>query len=117
MKNLKSIIAIIAITLATTFSATATEKKNETEKAKVSSKLRTEIVSMLGNEIQLELEDTTSARISFMINNDNEVVIVSVDSEVSEFSSFVKTKLNYKKVKVKGTKKGEIYRIPVKLKA
>ncbi|MBU3011924.1 hypothetical protein KO506_10960 [Polaribacter vadi] len=119
MKNLKSIIAIIAITLATTFSATATEKKTETakEKAKISNILRTEIVSMLGNEIQVELEDTTSAEISFMINNENEVIIVSVDSEVTEFSSFVKNKLNYKKISVKGTKKGEIYRIPVKLKA
>lgn len=115
MKNLKSIIAIIAISLATTFSATATEK--EKTKSKISNKLRTEIVSMLGTEIQVELKDTTSAEIAFMINNENEVVIVSVDSKVDEFSSFVKTKLNYKKVKVKGTKKGEIYRIPVKLKA
>ncbi len=117
MKNLKSIIAIIAISLATTFSATATETEKGKAKSKISNKLRTEIVSMLGTEIQVELEDTTSAEIAFMINNDNEVVIVSVDSKVDEFSSFVKTKLNYKKVKVKGTKKGEIYRIPVKLKA
>ena len=113
MRNLKSIIAIIAITLATTFSATATEK----ESSKITKKLRTELVSMLGDKIQLELKETTSAEISFIINNKNEVVIVSVDSKVSAFNSHVKSKLNYKKINVKGVKKGEVYRIPVKIKA
>lgn len=113
MRNLKSIIAIIAISLATTFSATATEK----EPTKVTEKLRTEIISMLGSTVQLELKNTTSAEISFMVNNKNELVVVSVDSNVSEFQSIVKTKLNYKKLAFKGAKKGEIYKVPVKIKA
>jgi hypothetical protein len=116
MRNLKSIIAIIAISLATTFSANATEKE-PTKKAKTTKNLRTELVSMLGKTIQLELKEDTSARISFMVNNENEVIIVSVDSKISEFNSFVKRKLNYKKIKSKGVKKGEIYRIPVRINA
>jgi len=113
MRNLKSIIAIIAISLATTFSTSAIDKNSK----KVTQKLRTEIVSMLGNTVQLNLKTTSSAEISFMINNNNELVVVSVDSKVSEFQSIVKNKLNYKKLAVKGVKKGEIYRVPVKLKA
>jgi hypothetical protein len=112
MKNLKSIIAIIAISLATTFSTTASEKKP----TKTTSNLRTKIVSMLGKKINLEIDRTTTAEISFMINNDNEVVVVSVDSNLSEFKSIVKNKLNYKKIAVAGTKKGEIYKVPVTLK-
>ncbi|MHB0756140.1 hypothetical protein [Polaribacter sp. M15] len=113
MRNLKSIIAIIAITLATTFSANATEKKP----SKITTQLRTELVAMLGNKVQVQLQESTSGEISFMVNNKNEIVIISVDSKVKEFNTMVKSKLNYKKVNVKGVKKGEIYKIPVKLKA
>lgn len=113
MKNLKTIITIIAISLATTFSTAASEK----DSSKITKNLRTEIISMLGSKIDVELKNTTTAEISFMINNKNEVVIVSVDSKVEEFNSFVKNKLNYKKIDVKGAKKGEIYRVPVKLNA
>tara|TARA_R110002126_G_scaffold291243_1_gene451269 strand:+ start:187 stop:531 length:345 start_codon:yes stop_codon:yes gene_type:complete len=111
MRNLKSIITIIAISLATTFSTTATEK----ESSKIKKELRTEIVSMLGKKIQVEVKESSSAEISFMVNNKNEVIIVSVDSEVNEFNSMVKRKLNYKKINVKGVQKGEIYIIPVKI--
>lgn len=111
MRNLKSIITIIAISLATTFSATATEK----ETSKVTKKLRTEIVKILGDKLPMEVSSSSKAQVSFMVNNQNELVIISVDSEVSEFSAFVKNKLNYKKVNVEGLTKGEIYRMPVKI--
>ncbi|WP_397446850.1 hypothetical protein [Polaribacter sp. R77954] len=113
MRNLKSIIAIIAISLATTFSTHATEKNY----SKVTQQLRTELVSMLGDKVQVELKESTSGEISFMVNNKNEIVIISVDSNVTEFNSLVKRKLNYKKINVKGVKKQEIYIIPVKINA
>ena len=111
MKNLKSIIAIIAISLATTFSTTATENGP----SKITKKLRTEIVSMLDKNIPIEVKETSKAEVSFMINNKNEIVIVSVNSSLDEFNSYIKRKLNYKKIELKGVKKGEIYRMPVKL--
>lgn len=111
MNNLKSIITIIAISLATTFSTSATEK----EPSKITKKLRTEIVSMLGDKIPIEFKKTEKVEVSFMINNANEIVVVSVDSKLNEFNSYVKRKLNYKKLDVKGAKKGEIYKIPVKV--
>jgi hypothetical protein len=113
MRNLKSIITIIAISLATTFSTAATEK----ESSKITKKLRTELVSMLGDKIKMDIKKDTTAEISFMINNKNEVIVLSVDSENKEFSSFAKSKLNYKKINVKGIQKGEIYKLPVKINA
>lgn len=113
MRNLKSIIAIIAISIATIFSATATEK----EPSKITKKLRTEIVSLLGDKIPLDVKNSSQAAISFIINNKNELVVISVDSQLSEFSSFVKNKLNYKKVHTKGLKKGEVYKVPVQIQA
>lgn len=111
MKSLKSIITIIAISLATTFSTTATE----TEPTKITKELRTEIVSLLGDKIPIILKEDCAATVSFIINNKNEIVILSVDCKVDKFNTYVKRKLNYKKIKVKGTLKGEIYKMPIKI--
>ncbi|MCG1036462.1 hypothetical protein [Polaribacter sargassicola] len=112
MKSIKSIITILAISLSTIFSMNATEKNDLKTK-----ELRTEIISFLGNNISLELEKTSTAEISFMINNENEIVIISVNSDIENLNTLIKSKLNYKKVNVKGTKKGEIYKMPLKIKA
>ncbi len=111
MNKLKSIITVIAISLATTFSTTATEVNT----SKVNKKLRTEIVSKLGNKISLLIKEDTQAEVSFIINSKNEVVVVSVDSKYDDFNSFVKSRLNYKKINETGAKKGEIYRMPIKI--
>lgn len=112
MKNLKTIIAIFAISLATTFSTTATEKSP----SEITKQMRTEVVSKLGDNLNIEFDkSTTSAEVSFMINDKNEIVVVNVKSKVNEFNSYVKNKLNYKKINVKGIKKGKIYIIPVKI--
>jgi hypothetical protein len=111
MRNLKTIVAILAISLVTTFSTTASEK----EPSKITQKLRTEIVSMLGSEITLELKSSATAEISFMINKENEIVIISVDSKIDELKSIIKSKLNYKKVAVKGIEKEKIYIIPLRI--
>jgi hypothetical protein len=52
-----------------------------------------------------------------MINNQNEIVIISVTSDINELNAFIKKKLSYKKVDVRGMKKGEIYEIPLKINA
>lgn len=111
MRNLKTIVAISAISLATTFSTTASEKVP----SEITKEIRTEIISMLGNEISLELKESSIAEVSFMINNDNEIVIISVDSKIDDLKSIIKRKLNYKKVTVKGVNKGEIYIMPLKI--
>lgn len=111
MKNLKSIVAILAISLSTAFGAYA----NDAEPKKENKELRTEIVKILGDEIPMEFIGSSKAELSFMINKNNEVVIVSVDSELSAFDSYVKRKLNYKKINTKKVKQGEIYILPVKI--
>ena len=62
MRYLKSIITILAISLANTFSAT------EKESAKETKKLRTELVTMLGSQIPVVFEKSENIDVSFMIN-------------------------------------------------
>lgn len=112
MKNLKTIITVIAISLATTFTTSATEGTPSDDKKT----LRTEIVSLLGKKLPLEIDKSSTAQISFIVNNKNEVIVVSVDSKHSEFNSYVKSKLNYKKLDTKNIKKGEVYKMPIQLK-
>lgn len=111
MNNLKTIITVIAISLSTVFSATATEKNTSDDKKT----LRSEIVSLLGDSFPMEINKSSSAEISFIVNNKNEVIVVSVDSKVDEFKAHVKNRLNYKKINLKNIKKGEIYRMPIKI--
>jgi hypothetical protein len=111
MKTLKTIITVIAISLSTIFSVTATE--NNPTNTKTS--LRTELVSLLGDKIPLKIDKTYSAEISFIINNENEVIITSVDSKLSGFNKYAKSKLNYKKINTKNITKGEVYKMPIKI--
>ena len=112
MKNFKTFIAVLAISLSTVFSASATEKISPEK----TTKLRTEIASMIGDKVPGLYKESSSAEFSFIINNNNEIVIVSVDSNNSDFTTYIKEKLNYKKLSVKGIKKGELYTMPVKIK-
>ena len=114
MKKLRLIITVISISLFATFSLNANEKTSPL----VKKELRTQIVSMIGTKVSLgflELKKETSANISFVINDKNELVVLSVDSINEEVSSFVKSKLNYKKIAVNGVKKGEVYSLLLKI--
>ncbi|MGB0892554.1 MAG: hypothetical protein ACPGUU_09400, partial [Flavobacteriaceae bacterium] len=56
-----------------------------------------------------------SAEVSFVLSDNNELVVLSVKSEHKAVDKFVKSKLNYKKIRVTGIKKGEVYRMPLKI--
>jgi len=51
----------------------------------------------------------------FTLNDKSEIVVVSVNSDNDIGDSFVKSKLNYKKVKVKTLTPGKMYRLPLKI--
>jgi len=112
MKKLKLTIAVIALCLSTIV-ATATETKTVTSKS--SKNLRSKIVKLLGDEAPTYLTDgnDVKAELSLMLNKKNQIVIVSVDSKSSLIDGYVKSKLNYQVVSVKGLKKGKIYRVPL----
>ena len=112
MKNLKISIAVFALALLTSFSVTA----NETTPEKSKEVLRTKIVTLIGKTVPVEITDkSTSAEVSFVLSDNNELVVLSVKSEHTAVDKFVKSKLNYKKVVVAGIKKGEVYKMPLKI--
>ena len=112
MRNLKTVITMVAISLMSTFSTFAADTTPKT----TNQEIREKVVGLLGDSVNMALITDTSVKISFMVNNKNEMVVVSIDSNDASIHSFVKKKLNYKNLSVKGIKIGEIYSIPLKLK-
>ena len=113
MKNFKSIIAIFTISAATVFSSYAS---NENPPIKKTENLRAEIVSILGTQTPFDIAHTSKAEVLFTVNDHNEIVVLSVNSDSSELNSYVKSKLNYKKLSTKDLKSRALYTLPVTLK-
>ena len=110
MKTLKTIIAIVALSIATVLPTSANNEKDPSGK----SELRTKIVNLLGQHTY-KLNKQLTADVSLMLNNKNELVIISVDSEDQNINNYVKLKLNYKKINIEGITKGTIYTIPLRM--
>lgn len=113
MKKLKLVLTAIAL-----FAITTTSFANEINSNTTNGDFRNEIASLIGAEAPTYLTNgkDIKAKISLMLNNNNEVIVVSVDSKSNSVASYVKAKLNYQKIDVKGLKKGKIYTVPLTIK-
>lgn len=108
----KVVVLFLGLTLST--STLFANNTNPVEKAK--SELRTEIVKLLGNnEFPLTNAVIAKAELSILLNNNNQLVIVSIKSDNHLLVEYVKRKLNYKRIKAKVLRKMKIYKIPVKI--
>jgi hypothetical protein len=112
MKNLKTVIAILAISISSVFSVAANTNTEPTSPKKA---LHATIVKLLGHHHYDLKNQTLKAEISVLLNNKNELVVIDVATKDEDLESFVTQKLNYKKVIIKGITKGTIYRIPLKM--
>ena len=109
MKNLK--LFILAIGLFTINVSAA-----NLNPVKPTDDLRVEIVDLIGSNFMAEMEvEQYTADVMFTVNNDRELIVLSVDTENAQLETYLKRKLNYKKVNHTPTKNGEIYLLPVKM--
>lgn len=112
MKTLKSFTLVALFLFASAFTTFA----KDTDPYNTKDALRAKIVSMIGKQIPLEVTTKSiDAKVSFVINKNNEIVVVSVDSKNENLDSYIKNKLNYQKLIVPGTIKGEVYIFPLKV--
>ncbi len=109
MKNLKLIALVLAIGISSISFAAPTKT------ADPKSELREQIIDFLGDNIQFSCENDVEAEVVFMLNNKSEIVIVSVNCENDNLDGYIKSKLNYKKVKITALDEGKIYRMPLKI--
>jgi hypothetical protein len=74
-------------------------------------------VSKLLKNPHLRVEKDLSATVLITINQENELVVLSVDSEHEVFESFIKNRLNYEKLESNFDGKGRTFRVPITLKS
>lgn len=83
---------------------------------KPTDQLREEIVDIIGFSFLDDYEENEyAAEVLFTVNSEQELIVLSVNSESDEAEDYLRNKLNYKKVDHSPTKYGEIYLLPVKM--
>lgn len=87
---------------------------NETpaDKKEVMTTITKDVQKLLSNP-EFSLKETEKVTVKIMINSENEIVVLYVDTKNESVDAFVKNRLNYKKVSTATT--SEIYTLPIKL--
>jgi len=108
MKKLNVLLLAVAFTVSSVLSASTTPTKAD----RPSTPLSEQISDLLKDPI-FEIEDEVMAEVTFMVNDQQEIVVLTVGTENTAVESFIKNRLNYQKVE--NAKKGEAYEIPVRI--
>ena len=108
MKTIKTLLLMVAITFSTVLFAGTTPKTEEP------SNLTKEISELLKNA-RFEVEQDVEAIVTITFNKYDEIVVLSVETENSEFKKFIKDRLNYSKVSAALINESEHYIVPVRL--
>ena len=95
--------------------ATGNILANDSVKEDPTKTLSTQIGELLDNNSLTFEEVSLTAQVRFTLNNQGEIVVLSVESENERLAYFVKTRLNYKKVEVAGVKEGKVFTVPIKI--
>lgn len=94
MRTIKSLLLVLAITFSSVLSA-------NTEKEPVNSQsVAKEVAKRLKNP-DFKLDKEVLVFVKFTLNDDNEMVVLSVDSDKKIIDSYIKNRLNYVKLKSK----------------
>ncbi|NNC35768.1 MAG: hypothetical protein HKP24_12820 [Croceitalea sp.] len=106
-------VILVAVALLTAGNVLA---NNNTEPINPTQKLASQIHKVLESNSFNVKEDLT-ANVRFTINNEGEIVVLSVDTKDEILEGFLKGRLNYHKVEVANVKEGTMYTVPVRIRA
>jgi len=108
MKSIKMVLLVLAITFTVALSATTNPDGLEPNV------LANEITTLLKNP-EFRIAEDLRANVTFMLNKKNEIVVISVDTESEQLERYIKTRLNYSKLKEGLSTTAKTYKIPVKI--
>ncbi len=113
MKKLSVILLGAAFLVAGTISATTIDNVEPTKKVT----LAKQIGKLLKSNSFIVANQDLKGEVLFTLNENREIVVLSVTTKDDALANFVKTKLNYKKVNVAEYKEGRTYTVPVRIAA
>ena len=109
MRTLKMLVLVVAIT----FSSVLTASTDPIEKADPAS--ITETVSDLLKNPNFKISEEVSAMVEIFINQNDEIVVLSVETDNKTVASYIKSRLNYQKLSKDAIGYTKSFKIPVKL--
>lgn len=110
MKNLKIFIVAFALF---TISLSAGVMNNP---IKPNAELRAELVELIGTDCPFDYnKDACTAEVLFTINSNGEVIVISVISPNPKADSYIKSRINYKKVGYNTNRDGELFLLPLRI--
>ncbi|EDP71944.1 hypothetical protein FBALC1_12622 [Flavobacteriales bacterium ALC-1] len=107
MKTLKMLVLVVAIA----FSSVISANTNPIKSAEPTSISKT--VEKLLENPDFQLEKDVEAIVNIFVNENDEMVVLSVDTDNKIVESYIKSRLNYKKVSKETTSKS--FKVPVKM--
>ena len=107
MKTIKSILVALVLVCVTSLTA-ANQPVDDRD---VIQKASDEIAEMLKGP-SFEVSEKLTAQVSLFVNEENELVVLSVNTSNQELKNYVKARLNYQKLS-DGLVKGKEYKLPL----
>ena len=112
MNTLKIKTVVVAFLLGFSTVVSASNNDRTADKKELMTTITNDVQKLLKSS-NLSLEATEKATVKIMINSKNEIVVLSVDTNNAAVDSFVKGRLNYKKVSAKTI--SDVYTLPIKV--
>lgn len=109
MKTLKVLVLAVAFTFSGVLSASTEPAKKAVEK---SSTISTKVSKLL-EAPSFEVKENLKAMVFLTVNQENEIVVLSVDSEHEWLESYIKGRLNYEKLDADLSKSQKTFKVPV----
>lgn len=110
MKTFKTFMLITALVISSV--ASASIEKGENSVGTVSDQIST----LLQNP-NFDIPAEVVVNVDIMLNENNEMVVLSVNSNDKMIDGFIKNRLNYKTISISKVKRGEHIVVPVRFKA
>ncbi|MFT5216151.1 MAG: hypothetical protein ACI83H_001271 [Glaciecola sp.] len=110
MKQLKTLLLAVLITASSVLSASNEDKKAD-------SVVITEEIGKLLKDPSFLVDKDIVADVTLTLNKNNEIVVLSVDSNELYVENFIKSRLNYKELPAPFTSKERTFKVPVRVTA
>lgn len=112
MKKISILLVALAFTFATSVSANSTDPDNSVEPK---SKISKQISKLLENPY-FSIEKTLEAEVTFMLNDNDEIVVLSVNTDNKIVEKYIKARLNYNKLNMEELEeKSDEYKVMIRI--
>jgi len=108
MKQLKTLLLAVLITASGALYASSDDKKAD-------SVVITEEIAKLLKDPSFPVDKDIVANVTLTLNKNNEMVVLSVDSNELYVENFIKTRLNYKELPSTFSSDDKTFKIPVRV--